>query len=388
MLFAMATMWYVLSVTHSPVATATIPLISMVAFAVLGTPAATLVDRLSKKGILVATDLFRCLIIAGAWLALETNHLRIIDIYIAILCLSVSGFMFNPAQQSALPHIVRDPNKHLTLANALLAATSQMVSLFGYAVGGIIVSLIHVNSAILLDAVSFLISGLSFLPIPIRVPRAVPKKGVRGFVYDSFEGIRFIWSKQLLRIFIGFFFVINLIAAPMAIFTIVYTKDILHANINVYGYLEASSAIGGILGSLFSGKFSRRLLLWQWLFLSLLVAGTGILLMPLFPHVWFAMFLLSVISAVLVLLNIPLITSVQLLVPDELRGRVMNSFSLFVSGLSGPLGILAGGWFMGTFSPKAVFVTIGVILIAAGLISLGIRPLRTRSELDLGFEKS
>ncbi len=382
MLFTMATMWYVLGLTHSPLATAIIVLIPMITFVLLGIPLATVADRIPKKPTLIVTELARGVIIGIVWLLMEYHYIHSYEIYIANLLLSIGGFLFNPALQAAVPRIVREANTQLVVANALLSTTSQMIALLGYGLGGVIVLILHPVNAVLIDAISFFISGCSFIPISIPRMKAPPSFGVRGFVKDSLEGINAIWSMRMLRPLIIFASFINTLGAPMAVFTVVFSKFVLHAGVLGYGYLETAAALGGVVGALVAGKVAWRLRLWQWMFISLGVSGLAIGSMPLIPYLATSMALLAVVTLVLALLNVPLGTSIQLAMPEEIRGRAMTSFALMVSGISSPIGLIVGGWLMGKIGPSSTFICVGALALLGATTSLLIPGFRNVTEVE------
>lgn len=235
-------MWYVLSTTGSALLTALVPLLPMLAYLFLGGPLGTVADRLPKEHVLAATDIARGFVVGSVYLLMIWHKAHALDIYVANLLTSVAGMLFRPAEQAALPSILTDRERQLGPANGLLGATSQAITLFGYATGGLIVAWLHPGNAVLLDVLSFFLSALSFMLLSIPPIRAVASQGVRGFVRDSSEGIRFIWNKPTLRVLAVFAAIVNMTGAPLQIFPSVFSKDVLHASVAGYGYLEAATA--------------------------------------------------------------------------------------------------------------------------------------------------
>lgn len=381
-LFTMATMWYVLSTTDSALATAGVPLVPMLTFLFLSMPLGTIADRLPKKTVMVMTDLGRGLVILTVFLLMLGGLGHPFIIYIANFLLTVGDILFGPAQQAALPGILPDKERQLPVANGLLSATSSLIQLLGYGLGGAIVGLLGMNQAILLDALSFFLSACAFVFIAIPAMQSKGTKGAKGFLIDSLAGLRFIWKKRGLRTLIIFGALVNLFGAPMQIFTSIFSKEVLHAGVTGYGYLEAAVAAGGLLGALISGKWSIRLQLWQWTFYSFVLSGGTLALIAVFHYLIPAVLLLGVSMAGIALVNIPLVTALQLLAPDDMRGRVMASFGLFFS-CSMPIGLIAGGWLTNVFGPLLIFSGVGVLVIIMGVVSLFVPSLRD-GELNHG----
>lgn len=269
----------------------------------------------------------------------------------------------------------------------MLGATSQTINLVGYALGGMVIAWVDTTTAIFINAISFFISAIVLVFISIPALHSTSAKGFRGFYRDSLAGIQFIWSKKVLRICIFFGAVINLFGAPLHIFTAVFSKSVLFAGTAGYGYLEAAFTAGGIVGALISGKYSSHLRLWQWFYLTFSLAGVALLIMTLLPNLIMAIILSFTVMTALSLLNVPLITSIILASPQEVRGRVLNSFGVLVSGLSVPIGLIGGGWIMDQIGPLYMYGFVGAALIIAGGASLFIREFRDESELEAGFQK-
>jgi len=357
----------------------------MLAFIFFAVPLGTVADRLPKKLVLIGTDLARSAVVALVYVLMLLHLANAPEVYIANLLLSVGGMLFSPAEQAALPSILPNKDRQLALANGLLGATSRSITLFGYGVGGLIVAWLHPDKAILLDAASFLLSALSFAPLTIPALRAKASRGIRGFMRDSSEGIRFIWQKRTLRIIICFGAIVNMTSAPIQIFTSVFSKEVLHAGVAGYGYLEAAAAAGGLIAALISGRMANKMQLGQWMAISFLISGTSLLLMALFPTLLLAIGLFGISIGAITLLNIPLVTSLQLLAPDDMRGRVMSSFGLFFSSTS-PIGLVAGGWLTGLLGPQLLFSLVGLAVGAAGAVSLFVMAFRDDPELNRGFQ--
>ncbi|WKL04892.1 MFS transporter [Paenibacillus amylolyticus] len=160
-LFSMATMWYILQLTESALAAALIPMLPYLIYAFLGIPLATISDRLPKKQLLIWTDILRAGIACILAILFMTGSMLPWHIYAANLLIAILGFLFNPATQTVIPAILPEPAKQLAPANALLNSSSKTIELLGYALGGILIALISVQSILFIYAVTFLLSAIS-----------------------------------------------------------------------------------------------------------------------------------------------------------------------------------------------------------------------------------
>ncbi|WP_077613883.1 MFS transporter [Caenibacillus caldisaponilyticus] len=371
-LFTMVTMWYILQTTDSAFAASIVPLVPALTFLFLSMPLGTLTDRFSKKKVLIFTELFRGIIVFAVFILMLTDHLIPVEIYLSNFLLTTGEIMFGIAQQSALPNILPNKEKQLGPANGLMTAVKRTVTLSGYGIGGVIIAAINNSYAILFDAITFLLSALSFLFIRIPSIQSELRRGMKGFLKDCSEGMRFIWKHASLRMLILFGATINMLGAPLQFFTSVFSKTVLHAGTTGYGLLEAAAALGEIIGALISGKLSHRLKLGHWMCISFTLTGISLVLMVLFKSLWTSVLLFGLSMGGNALLNIPLITSLQLFAPENIRGRVMASFGIFFTS-SVPIGLVFGGYLTTVLGPILIFMTIGLINILGGILALFIK---------------
>ncbi|GGH84521.1 putative MFS family arabinose efflux permease [Pullulanibacillus pueri] len=374
-LFTMATMWYVFTTTHSALGVATIPLIPALVFLFLSMPLGTLTDRLPKKGVLIGTELFRGLIVIIMFCLMAIHQVNALEVYIGNFLLTIGGIMFSTAEQATLPNILTHKERQLSRANGLLSAAKNGVTLCGYGLGGILVAFFGSPNAILVDAITFFISAISFLFIKVPDRSIKGQKGFIGFLKDSSAGLHFIWKQKKLRLLILFGAVINMLGAPLQFFTPIYSEAILHAGAIGYGDLEVAAAVGTLIGALFSGKYARVLNLGQWMALSFFISGISLLCMALFPSLILAVVLFGLSMAANSLLNVPLITTLQLLAPDAMRGRIMASFGIFFMSAV-PIGLAVGGWLTNLFGPLMVFSLIGGLNIFSSVMATFIKTFR------------
>lgn len=385
MLFSMATMWYVYGKTASALGAAGVVLIPMLCQLIISQPFATLADRLPKKATMVGSDVFRGIVILGVGCLMVAHRASSFDIYAATALLTVASFLFGPAQSSLVPNILRNPKQQLATANSILSATRNVLNLAGYAIGGVLVAIVHPTNAVLLDGTSFLLSALSIAVLRVSALRSEGERGIWGFVKDSFKGVQFIWERPALRTFGMYVLIINLVSGPASILTIVFSREVLHAGLRGYGFLEASWSVGGVFGAMFSAWASKRLRMWHLQLLALVGTGLALVSMPVFSNLAESVTALIVASVVITMMNIPFFTALQLLAPGEIRGRVFAAFGLF-AGIGDPLGLLVGSWLMGRIPPTEVYLVSGLLLVLCGVIGVCF-PVIRKGEEQLNRQK-
>lgn len=117
-----------------------------------------IIDRASRRAIIIITDTFRGLLMIGAGLALAVPALQSVWLILPVsLAAGVGHALFVPAAQALLPAIV--PPQRLQHATALRASSSQVANLGGNAAGGLLYTLLGAPVLFVLNGVSFLISA-------------------------------------------------------------------------------------------------------------------------------------------------------------------------------------------------------------------------------------
>ena len=124
--------------------------------------AGVVVDRVSRKSVMVVSDLLRFVVVLGFLLVEDQDTLWLVYALV-IIEISLSGF-FEPARSAIIPSLV--PKQDLVTANALSGSTWSVMLAFGAALGGGIVYLFGIKIAFIIDASTFLLSAWFISKIP------------------------------------------------------------------------------------------------------------------------------------------------------------------------------------------------------------------------------
>ena len=167
--------------------------------------------------------------------------------------LAVAGLLFSPAITAVFPRVV--PPEHLTRANGVWSATLAVLNVGAYAVGGGVVALVHPSGALLLDAATFVISGALLAVVPLPAIQASPSdRGMWAFLHDSVAGVRDLWHDRYLRRVILIVGPMNMVFGPLQVFSLVFSRVVLHGGPVSYGAIEAASGLGSVAAGLTVGR--------------------------------------------------------------------------------------------------------------------------------------
>ncbi len=370
-LFALAAAWTVLGHTHSVFLAAVVPLLTTLPPIVLALPLAALADRWPKKLVMVISDWGRALLVATAGVLLRAGDPIPGVLYGVTLLLAVGGLLFSPAVTAVIPRVV--PPKHLARANGLWTAVMGVLSIGSYAVGGLLIAWLSPGWALIVDAVTFAVSGGVLCWLRIPDVRAKASRGARGLLTDSAAGLRDLWGDRYLRRLILVLAPMNLVFGPFPIFSLVFSRLLLHAGIAGFGTIEAASGLGSVAAGALVGKVSPWLTLQGWVCVAAAGSGAALGLALLARNLAVAVMCYGLIWFLTGVVSIPFVSAIQGSAPSHMVGRVMSALLLLMSGLTAPLGLLVGSWAMGNFGPLAALWAQAATLAAVAAITLGVR---------------
>jgi len=323
---------------------------------VIGFFAGRLIDRVSRRWILVVSDAVR----AGVFFALPftTSALQIITLAFAA---GIATSLFRPAVYAGLPNLVSD--RDLPEANGILQTADNLTWTIGSVVGGALVAATNPDVAYIVNGVSFAVSAVLILRIRQRFEEA-DRAPSRGGWKDLTEGLALaVRSRALLTVLVAWS-IVMLANAGVNVSEYFLATEVFKGGDFGYGLLVGATGLGLVAGSLFGGSWvsQRGLAVPYAVSIALMALGFGAAAVA--PNVWVAALVVIAAGAgngVAVVTNALL---VQRGAPDRLRGRaftVVMSVGYAVLGL----GMVVAGPLTNAIGARAVWG------ISAGLTALG-----------------
>ena len=131
----LALLWFVYSITGSPLKTTMIGLLQTLPPILFGPFIGVIVDRVPKKLLLISSDLIRALVLGVLPCLLPVDSFSIERLYLMVFVHAVASAVFGPALTAAIPSLV---SRHeFTAANALLQTTTSIGIIVGPALSGV-----------------------------------------------------------------------------------------------------------------------------------------------------------------------------------------------------------------------------------------------------------
>ena len=398
-MLAVAVEWELYARTHSATALGLVGLVIAVPVVTLSLPAGHLADRFSRKRIILVSQIFSAL--ASAALALVSwKHLSIppvaalregnrglaaiatiferhhpafhfddasIPLIYLLLFIGGTARTFSwAARSSFFPTLVsRD-----AFANAVTWNNSvfQVGSVVGPAISGLLVAHIGFPLVYLLDA---LCASLFFvLVLPIRRSTQSRNQIEKSTWKSLIAGMRFVLNKKVILATITLDLFAVLLGGATALLPI-FADQILHCGPIGLGWMRAAPAVGAFVMALLVAYLPPMKQAGKALFWCVTGFGIATVIFGLSKALWLSLGLLFLVGAFDSVSVIIRGSIVQLVTPDEMRGRVSAVNNIFI-GTSNEFGALESGLTAALFGPVISVVAggIGTILVVLGVSSI------------------
>jgi predicted MFS family arabinose efflux permease len=357
--------WLILLLTNDPawlglnefLATAPILFLSLVGGVVA--------DRTDRRRILLTSQYlqlcFAFTLAALAWF----DVVSVWHILLLSLLTGVAQAFGGPAYQALIPTLV----ERRDLANALALNSIQfnLARMVGPVMAGEALALFGAAACFGLNGLSFMavIIALSF----VRV-RFIPQTGNgRNMRSEMRLGLAFVWHQPALRSLTLLAFALAFLGFQVVTFLSFFAREVFHMEVKGFSHLLAMSGAGAVTGALVvawlgDAPHKGRIALRMQIVLGLIITAFAFT-----TKIWLAYVLVYLCGVFMMTSFGPIASLVQLLVNDEMRGRVMSIYNTaFRGGM--PLGSLITGVLLKHFSPTQVFATEGLLMMIIALYFL------------------
>ncbi|HSL04587.1 MAG TPA: MFS transporter [Nitrospiraceae bacterium] len=339
----LALLWFVYSITGSPVKTTIIGLLHTIPPIVLGPFIGVYVDRLPKKFFLIGSNVFRAVLMGIIPCAVSTDTFTVNLLYVLVLLDAVAMAMFSPALTSSVPLIV--PREQFTAANALIQSTTSLGIIFGPAVSGIGIALFGSQEVLCLNGVTYFMAALCLGLVRLgsmQTSTAEPKTTGGSAWQDLREGLAFVVTKQrvilLLILTAGCY---GFGASALSTLFPVFARKLLGLGPVEVGYLWSSLGIGLLVMSIVLLWFTERTLADRVniIFWTSAMSGLAIVVLVWMKDLYLVSFLMMVIGGGMGAFTPIAWGVVQELTPRMMVGRVLGLYgtgamTAAISGIS------------------------------------------------------
>lgn len=348
---------------------------------VLGLPAGVWVDRWPYRRVLVLTDVVRAAALAAVPVLAVAGLLQIWQLAVIAVITGTCSVFSAIAEGSFLPDLV--PRGELLAANSAIAIRNSVTSTSGAALGGLLVQLLTAPVAIVVDAVSYLVSAVCVARIENPGHRSAPARE-RRFLQDIGEGIRVVFDRPELRALTTAATIGALAGQLQAVVLILFLVRDLELAPGVIGILLAVAGGAGILGAAVGVPITRRLGHGPAFIAGTLVSSLAGAVLALAGGPAPVVLAVVVVGRLLqgwgpTLYGINQQTLRQTLIAPDLLPRAQATWRFLVFGMQ-PVGALLGG-VLGSFVGLRGTLVVGSVIMLTGTVVAWLSPLRSLREL-------
>ncbi len=330
-------------------------------FSLLGGVAA---DRMERRHLLLFSQYVQmtCAFVLTALVAfhvVQVWHILTLS-FIAGLGQAFGG----PAYSALIPTLVQ--KEDMPNAIALNSIQFNAAVMVGPALAGITLAKWGNVWCFLLNGISFLAPIIALYMLKVRF---LPEKTTESIAASMRQGFGFIGKQGAMAALIILAFAMTFLAVPMRTFLPVFAKNIFHKGAETYALFLSVMGCGSIAGSLIVAAMGNVRYKGRVALTTVITLGLGIAGLALSHKIVLTCVMLFLSGASMMAVFASVNSLVQLIVTNEMRGRVMSVYNFAFRGGMG-MGNLAAGWLVPIFTAPVVLGVNGFVLAALGIYFL------------------
>lgn len=356
--------WFVYEITGSKFLLGAVAAIGSAPMMIFSLWGGSLADRYSKRSILIGTQTAQMLsafaLAAGAWIGFASASFIMV---IAALNGVAMGFDI-PARQAF--------TVEMTSREDLLNAISLNSSIFhgarviGPSIAGLMIGTVGIPICFFLNGVSFIavIVGLMMMQLP---PLERPTIHTSPLEH-AWSGIVYSIQHQRVRTILSLFFAVGVFGWSYTVLMPAFARDVLGRGANGYGLLISASGAGALIGALLVAAYGHLVTPRKLAFGGIYLFSAAVIALAFTRSFYFSLGYLFLAGFGMLLFFATSNTTLQTIVPDEMRGRVMGIWSL-VFGMMIPLGSIEAGAVANLLGTPFALGFGAIICLAAAVIT-------------------
>ena len=317
-------------------------------------------DRMDRRKLLLISQVIQMISALTIATLIATHHIRVRHILLSSFVVGTAQAFGGPAYSALVPSLVQ--KEDLPNAIALNSIQFNLARVIGPVLGGF--ALKYAGSAW-----CFGLNSLSFVAVMISLMRLhinfKPPRTGDSILTGMKQGIGLIRKQGAMETLVLIAFCMTALAIPMITFLPVFAKNVFHQNEMTYSLFLAASGLGSITGALTVASLGNIHNKGRIALSMLMALGAGITGFSI-SHSLAASCVLLFISGAVMMCAFAMISSlVQLITPNDMRGRVMSVYNVaFRGGM--PFGSVTTGWLVPIFTAPTVLSVNGLVLVSLG----------------------
>ena len=366
----------ILSLNASPGEVALIRMADIIPGVVLGLVAGVWVDRVRRRPLMIWADIGRAVLLAWIPLAAIFGLLGIWQLFAVVMAAGTLTALFEVANRSYLPTLIR--REQLVEGNSKLSASGSVVEVAAFGFAGLLVQLLTAPFAILLDALSFVLSAVCLGSIRASEPPPSAESHQQSTLAAIREGLRLVFHDPILRAIAGARATSELFLYIWVTMLLVFLTRDLELEPLVFGVLFAVGGVCSFFGALVAERVEQWLGLGATLIVTMFLSTAALLTVPLaggpFLLVVFLVGVQQLADLPATIFQIHEESLIQASVADDTLGRVTASMRV-LSWSAMLAGTVLGGILGETIGPRMTML-IGAAGSVPAVLFLFFSPIR------------
>jgi len=364
-----AIVWWLTKTTGSATMLALASLAALLPQILIGPFAGALVDRWSRRTIMIVADTAIALATLVLAVLFWRNVAAVWNIYVLLLIRATGAAFHWPAMQASTTLMV--PEKHLSRIAGLNQTLSGMAGILIPPLGAVAVEALPLQGVLAIDVATAIpaIASLLFIAIPQPARASTPETagGSPSVWADMREGLRFVLNWKALMMLSAIGIAVNMLGQAAGSLTPIMVMQHFQGGALELGWWQSAVGIGAVLGGVILGVWGgfRRRVVTQMLALAL--DGLAIIVIGLSPKAAFLpavamIFFTGFLEAIVLGLSGAI---AQAIIPPQVQGRVFSLLTSASQGLA-PLGLLLAGPTADALGVRFWWLLTGIIIAVMG----------------------
>ena len=344
---------------------------------IVGLVAGAWVDRLRRRPLLIWSDVIRAALLFSIPLAYATSSLGMAQLYVVIFVEAALGALFDAAYPAYVPSLIG--LDRVVEGNSKLATSSSIAEIGGPSIAGTLVQIVSAPFAILVDALSFVISAISLALIRSPEPPRPPRESETQIRQEIVEGLRAVRRHRVVFPMALRSIIAHIAGSFYGVLYTIYLLRELHLDPFLLGVVISAGGVGALIGSLFAQRVVSSLglgpaIIWMAAGASLIGVLTPLAQGPLFLATLMVFLPQLFGDGLQTIEGVAERSLLQGLIPDQILGRVNATLEVFSHGIAYPIGALTAAFIADQIGIRGA-IAVGWAGMAASLLFLVFSPL-------------
>ncbi|MFL5778474.1 MAG: MFS transporter [Chloroflexota bacterium] len=358
--------WLVLQLTHDPLWLGLVSVAQFGPVILFGLFGGVIADQLPKRKTLMVTQTVAMILAFALFGLTATGVVQVWHVMILGALLGVANAVDMPARQAfAVEMVGRDDVANAVGLNAALFNASRIL---GPAAAGLLIGAFDISIAFLINGISFIAVIVSYMAMRDEELRPIPATprptSFRAVIENLAEGARYVRGTPLVLLAVSIVGLAATFGMNFQVLVPPLADNVLKVGASGYGFLMAASGLGSTCAALwvaFQRKPGPRPIA-----LGAIALGVGTVLLALSTSFALSLVAMVIAGAGGIAMAVSANTTIQLNVPDQLRGRVMSVYTTAFAG-SVPAGGLLMGWIASSWGVPLALLVGAVVTLGIGV---------------------